>query len=128
LVVSKERKKERKRKKRTLLGSIEELTILLDTLVNFQDSGTRQNLHDHSGGDNGGDTELHEGSPVRGEDDTEPVKRISILRRENSKERNLTEHQENKQGHSGPHDLLLELNLNERRRKKEEKNRKQTFQ
>ena len=107
------RKEEGKKKyaNLTLLGSIEQLTILLHTLVNLQNSGTSQHLHNHSRGDDGGDTQLHEGSPVGSENNTEPVERIRILRRQDSKERDLTEHKEDEQGHCSPHDLLLELDL-----------------
>ena len=113
-VTGRRKRKEEGKKKYanlTLLGSIEQLTILLHTLVNLQNSGTSQHLHNHSRGDDGGDTQLHEGSPVGSENNTEPVERIRILRRQDSKERDLTEHKEDEQGHCSPHDLLLELDL-----------------
>ncbi len=59
-----------------LLGSLEESLVLLGSLINVDDFGSRKQLHDETRGNNRADTELHEGTLVRGEDDTHPVEGI----------------------------------------------------
>ena len=46
----------------TLLGSVEEGLVLLVLLVDLNQLGSSEELHDHSGGDGRGDSELHEGT------------------------------------------------------------------
>merc|ERR1719466_3799 len=58
-----------------LLGSIEQSSVLRSVPHLYQ-LGTSQQLHDQTGGHDGGDTQLHEGSSVGSEDDTDPVERI----------------------------------------------------
>ena len=50
---------------------------------------TSQELHDQRGGDNGRDTELHEGAPVTGQDHTDPVERVSRVRGHDAKQGDL---------------------------------------
>lgn len=61
---------------RTLLGSTEQGAVLLERKVNLDESSTLEKLDDHAGRDDGGDTQLHQGTAVRGEDDTHPVQRV----------------------------------------------------
>ena len=58
-----------------LLSSIEESSVL-GGVSHLNELGTGQQLHDQTGGDDGGDTQLHEGFPVGGEDDTDTVEGI----------------------------------------------------
>lgn len=59
-----------------LLSRSEELALLLVRLVNLKDTRAGQELHDNTGGDNGGNTELHQSTTVGSEDDTNPVEGI----------------------------------------------------
>jgi hypothetical protein len=43
---------------------LEELSIFFSRLVNFDDLCSCKQLHDHSGGDNWGNTQLHESSLI----------------------------------------------------------------
>jgi hypothetical protein len=49
-------------KRRTLGSAIEKSTVLRERLVDGDDLGTSQQLHDHTRGNDGGDTELHQGA------------------------------------------------------------------
>lgn len=60
----------------TFLGSVEERAILFETVVDLNEVGAGKELHEHARGDNGGDTQFHEGSTVGGEDSTHPVEGI----------------------------------------------------
>jgi hypothetical protein len=68
-------------KRRTFLGSTEESAVLLERKVNLDETGTLKKLDDHAGSDDGGDTEFHESTTVRGEDDTHPVERVCDAKR-----------------------------------------------
>jgi len=48
------------------LGTLEESTVFLDTLVDLDDLGTGKQLHDHTGSNNRTDTKFHEGTSVGG--------------------------------------------------------------
>jgi len=50
------KRKEKKKKKETLLGSAEKLSILLNRLVNFNNLGTCEHLHNHPCGNDRGDS------------------------------------------------------------------------
>lgn len=67
---------EKEKRKLTLLSTVEEGTIFLETVVDLDQVGTSQQLHEHAGGNNGGNTEFHQGSTVGGENGTHPVEGI----------------------------------------------------
>ena len=58
-----------------LLGAVKESPVLRG-VAHLDQLGTSQQLHDQSGGDDGGDAEFHQGSSVRGQDHSDPVKWI----------------------------------------------------
>ena len=91
-----------------LLGTAKEGAVLLETEVDLDEVGAGEELHDHSRGDDGRDTELHEGSSVGGEDDTHPVERIGAVARDDTVERDLGRDQEDSEDDGGPHDTALE--------------------
>lgn len=64
------------RKYPTFLRARKESPILLETKVDFDEVSTGEELHNHSRGDNGTDTQFHQRSAVRGQNDTHPVERI----------------------------------------------------
>ena len=59
-----------------LLGTAEESTVLLEGEVDLDEVGTGEELHDHTGGNDGRDTEFHESTTVGSENDTHPVERV----------------------------------------------------
>ena len=77
----------------------------------LDDLATREQLHDESGGDDGRDTEFHEGSAVGCEDDADPVEGVGAIGGLDAVQRNLAAHQEDEQRHHRPHHFLLEGNL-----------------
>ena len=99
------------KKKLTLLGSVEERTILLEAVVNLNEVGASEELHEHARGDNGGDTELHEGSTVGGKDSTHPVERVRRVGGHDSVQGDLRANQEDEEGDSSPENLLPERDL-----------------
>jgi hypothetical protein len=60
----------------TLLGTTEQRSVVFETEVNVDQLGPGEELHDHARGDDRGDTEFHQGTPVGGEDGSEPVERV----------------------------------------------------
>lgn len=54
-------------------------------------------LEDHSGGDNRGDTQLHQSTPVTGQHHTEPVQGVRSVGGDNAVKRHLTHDQEDHQ-------------------------------
>ena len=48
----------------TLLGAAEEGAVLLESKIHFDEICTREELHYHPRGDNGGYAQLHEGATV----------------------------------------------------------------
>ena len=64
------------RQARTLLSSTEESPVFLEGEVDVDQASSLEKLDDHARRDDGRDTEFHEGTPVRREDDTHPIQRI----------------------------------------------------
>lgn len=60
-----------------LLSTIEQSTIFLIVLINVDDLGTGQELHNHTTSNDRGDTEFHESTSVGGKDNSHPVERIT---------------------------------------------------
>lgn len=75
---------------------------VLGRISDLNDLGTRQELHDETGGDDGRDTQLHEGSPVGGQDDTDPVEGIRGVGGHDAEEGDLAAHQEDEEGDGRP--------------------------
>mmetsp|Transcript_1225 Transcript_1225/g.1865 ORF Transcript_1225/g.1865 Transcript_1225/m.1865 type:complete len:403 (+) Transcript_1225:421-1629(+) len=94
-----------------LLGTVEKSPILLHIVVNLDDTRSCKELHDETGGDNGGDTEFHECSTVGGENNAHPVKGIGRLGGLDSIDWDLATNQENEEGDGGPEELLTEGDL-----------------
>lgn len=67
---------QKRKRLRTLLGGAEQGAVLLEGKVDLDEPGALEELDDHAGSDDGSDTEFHERSSVRGEDDTHPVQRV----------------------------------------------------
>jgi len=65
-------------------------------------------LHDHRRGDDGRDTQLHQGALVGGEDDAEPVKRIGAFLSVGAVEGDLAADQVDEQRDSCPEQFLFE--------------------
>ena len=68
-------------------------------------------LEDHARGDDGSDTQLHEGTSVTGHHHTKPVKRIRRVRRHNAVQRHLAHDQEDEEGQTRPYQAVVERNL-----------------
>lgn len=94
-----------------LLGGLVELAVGLKVEVDIDEVGSSKELEDHSGGDNWGDTQLHESTSVGGHHHTEPVERIRGIRGDNAVKWHLGHDQEDHEGQAGPHELLVEWNL-----------------
>lgn len=106
----------RKRTKaRTFLGSTEQGAVVLEAKVDINQLGTCEKLHDHARSDDGGDTKLHQGTPVGSEDSTKPVKRVGGVRGHDAVERNLRADEEDEEGDGCPGDLVVENDLQTRR-------------
>merc|ERR1719352_1674954 len=58
-----------------LLGAIEEGPVL-GSVPHFDQLSAGEQLHDQAGGDDGGDAKLHQGSSVRGQNNSDPVERV----------------------------------------------------
>ena len=60
----------------TFLRAAKESPILLQAEVDLNQVRSCEELHDHSGRDDGRNAQLHESPPIRGENDTHPVERV----------------------------------------------------
>lgn len=105
-----------------LLSGLVELTVRLEVEVDIDHVGTSEELEDHTGGDDGGDTQLHQRTSVTRNDHSQPVEGIRVVGGNNAVERHLAHDEEDEEGQGGPHHLLLEgdpglrlLNLGEER-------------
>ena len=95
----------------TFLCTAEECAIILKREVDLNEVRAGEQLHDHARGDDGCDTEFHEGSAVRGEDDTHPVERVGRVRGHDTVQRHLRAYQEDEERHRRPEHLLVEGDL-----------------
>jgi len=102
------------KKTEKFLGTREQGTIFLDVVVDLDDSGTGQKLHNQTRSDNGTNTKFHKGTTVGSHDDTHPVERITGLGRLDTIERDLAANQENEKDNGSPKKLLAEGNLSVR--------------
>jgi len=59
------------------LGTGKQRTIFLDIVVDLNDTGTSQELHNQTGGNDGTDTKFHQGTTVGSKNNTHPVERIA---------------------------------------------------
>ena len=100
-----------KKQARTFLSPAEQRPILLETKVDIDKVGARKELHDHSRGNDGCDTEFHERSTVGCEDYTHPVQWVRRVGGHDSVQRHLRAYQENKQCYGCPKDFLVERDL-----------------
>ena len=89
-----------------LLGALEEHAVLLEAVVDLDDLGARQELHDHAGRDDRRDAQLHQRAAVGGEDDAHPVERVGRLGGLDAVERDLAADEEDEQRDRRPQDLL----------------------
>jgi hypothetical protein len=60
----------------TFLSTGEQSTIFLEAEVDLDEVSTGEELHDHSRGYDGTDTEFHQCPPIGGQDDTHPIERV----------------------------------------------------
>lgn len=65
-------------------------------------------LENHAGGDDGGDTQFHQGTPVTGQHHTEPVQRVGGVRGDNSVQGHLTHDQEDQESQLQKQSISLE--------------------
>jgi hypothetical protein len=86
----------------TLLGTREQSAIFLEAEVDVDEVSTSQELHDHSRGDDGTDTELHQRPPIGGQDDTHPIERVGGIRGHDTIQRHLRADQEDEEGDGCP--------------------------
>jgi len=68
----------------TLLSSIKEGSVL-GGISDLDDLGSGEKLHNETRGNDGRDSQLHQGSSVRGQDNTDPVEGIGRVRAHDSK-------------------------------------------
>jgi len=92
------------------LSGIDQLFVFLVFLIDLDYLGADQQLHDHSGSDNGTNSQLHQSPSVGGHDDSGPVHGVVSGHVTNSVERNLRTDQENEESEDGPEQLVLEGN------------------
>eukprot|EP00754_Rhynchopus_humris_P043535 Rhum_TRINITY_DN3343_c0_g1::Rhum_TRINITY_DN3343_c0_g1_i1::g.10629::m.10629 len=71
-------------------------------LVHRDQLGSLQQLHDHRGGHNRGDTELHQGALVGGEDHTHPVEGVGARLRADSEDGDLAADEEDEESKARP--------------------------
>ena len=76
--------------------SVKKCSVLW-SISDLDDLGTGEQLHDEARGDDRGDAELHEGSSVRGEDDSDPVEGIGRVGAHDAEERDLTADEEDEE-------------------------------
>jgi hypothetical protein len=69
-------------------------------------------LHDHGGSDDGGDTEFHESTSVRGENGAHPVEGVRLLRVNNAIEWDLAAEQVDEDDNACPNLFGFESDLN----------------
>lgn len=93
------------------MSSVEKRTILLDALVNVEKSGSGKKLHDHGGGDDGRDTQLHQRSTIGREDDSHPIERISPAGSMHTVDRDLTADKVDEQNDTSPDHLFSKKRL-----------------
>ena len=79
--------------------------------VELDDSCADEELEDPSCGDDGGESEFHEGAFVGGEDDAHPVEGVAAFRAEDSVDGDLAADQVNEQGYGGVEDLLAVVDV-----------------
>jgi hypothetical protein len=95
----------------TLLSSAEQGAVVFEGKVDVDELSSCEELHDHARGDDRGDTELHEGTPVGGEDSSEPVERVGRVGRHDTVKGHLGADEEDEQGGGCPQDFLVECDL-----------------
>merc|ERR1719506_2398883 len=98
-----------------LLRTLEELLVLLVAVVHLEHLDTRQQLHNHSRGDDWRDTKLHQSAAVGCKDHAHPVERIGGAGAEHAVERDLRADQVDEQGNDRPQHLLPERHFPLRR-------------
>lgn len=105
-----------------LLGGLVEFTVGLEVEVDVNHVGASEELEHHAGGNDGSDTQFHQCTSITRDDHSQPVERIRIVGRDDTVQRHLAHHQEDEEGESRPHQLLVEgdlglrlLNLREER-------------
>lgn len=99
------------------LGGLVEFTVGLEVQVDIDQVGTSEELEahrklvrnclpecmetyleDHAGGDDGGNTQFHQRTPVTGQHHTQPIQGIRSIGGDNAIQRHLTHNQEDQQG------------------------------
>ena len=86
----------------TFLGTTEQSTVLLEAKVNADEIRASEQLRDHSGGDDRGDSKFHEGTAVRRQNDTHPIQGVGRVGRHNVIEGYLRADQETEESNGGP--------------------------
>lgn len=94
-----------------LLGGLVELAVGLEVEVDVDEVGASEELEDHAGGDDGGNTQLHQRSPVTGHHHTQPVERVRGVRGDNAVQRHLAHDQEDQERQTRPYQAVVEGHL-----------------
>lgn len=81
---------------RTFLGSIEESPVF-GSITDLDDLSSGQELHDEARGDDGRNSELHQSTTIRGQDDTNPVEGIRRVGAHDAKKGDLAANKENEE-------------------------------
>ena len=94
-----------------LLGSLVDLAVGLEVEVDVDEVGTSKELEDHAGGDDGGNTQLHQRTSVTGHHHTQPVERVGGIRGDNAVQRHLAHDQEDEERQTSPYQAVVEGHL-----------------
>lgn len=93
------------------MGTSEQGSVVLETKVDFNEVGTRKELHDHARGEDRSDTEFHECTTVGGHDDTSPVKGVGRVGGDDAIEGDLGAHKEDEKSYCCPEHFLIKGDL-----------------
>lgn len=93
---------------RTLLSTTVQRAVLTQAKVYLDEVGARKQLNNHTRRHDGRNTEFHERTTVRRQNDTHPEERIRAITRHDAVQWNLRRYQVNGQDNGSPHDALLE--------------------
>jgi hypothetical protein len=95
----------------TFLGSIKEGFIVFAVLVDVNDLGTSEELHDHTSGNDGRYTEFHESSSIRSENYTHPVEWVGASGFGDTVERHLAANEVDEENCGSPDGSGLEWDV-----------------
>jgi hypothetical protein len=95
----------------TFFYAFEFLSLVFVVLVDADDLGAREELHDHAGGDEWPNAQLHEGASVGGHDHSEPVEWVSVVGAEGTEDGYLRANDIEEDDDGSPYELIVEAYL-----------------